>query len=144
MNKKLVMVLASALLTHAASAATRIDLSHQSGNYIKPYVIATPTAVLNSTELRQTRTDVDFNQTSHVRLQQMYAGVPVWNATAIAHIPKANQKLGLYAHLNQHTSMTGVIYEGLGQDLGTRPTYSSSELKKKKKIKKDKLKFKKK
>tara|TARA_R110002126_G_scaffold17798_2_gene68879 strand:+ start:51305 stop:52993 length:1689 start_codon:yes stop_codon:yes gene_type:complete len=144
MNKKLVMVLASALLTHTASAATRIDLSHQSGNYIKPYVIATPTSVLKSTELSQTRVDIDFNQTSHVRLQQMYAGVPVWNATAIAHIPKANHKLGLYAHLNQHTSMTGVIYEGLGQDLGARPTYSSSELNKKKAIQQAKLIFEKK
>lgn len=154
MNKKCVVALASILLTNAASAATRIDLAHQSGNYIKPYVIATPTqtpiSILNSTELRQTRIDVDFNQTSHVRFQQMYAGIPVWNATAIVHLPKTNKmnknnhKLGLSAHLNQHKSMNGVIYEGLEQDLGSRSTYNFSGLNKKKAIKKAKRAFEKK
>ena len=141
MNNKLIVVLSSVLLTNFASAATRVDLNHQSGNYIKPYVAARSAAVLNSTQLRKTRTDVDFNQTSHIHLQQMYAGVPVWNATSVVHLPKANNHLSLYANLNQHTSMNGVMYEGLERDLSSRPTYSLSDLQQEQAMQKAKLAF---
>ncbi|NCT57293.1 MAG: M4 family metallopeptidase [Legionella sp.] len=127
MNKNLVFALAGALLSQTASTATRIDLKHQSGNYLKPYVLSNSTYLMPSTQLHQIREDVDFNQTRHIRLQQMYAGVPVWNATAIVHLPKATNKLGLYANLNRHTSMSGVIYEGLEQDLGSHQAKTGAQ-----------------
>ena len=130
MNKKLILILTSVLLTNMASAATRIDLKHQSSNYIKPYFAVKSAAVSNSNALQKTSTDVDFNQTTHVRLQQMYSGVPVWNATSIVHLPKANNKLSLYANLNHNTQMSGAMYEGLDQDLASTPKYILSDTQK--------------
>lgn len=131
MNKNLVLALAGALLSQPALTATRIDLQHQSGNYIKPYVVSNVISnsafLVPSTQLRQVKEEIDFNQTRHIRLQQMYAGVPVWNATAIVHLPKATNKLGLHSNLNRHTLMSGAIYEGLEQDLGTHQAKNGTE-----------------
>lgn len=137
-------MLVTVLLTNAALAATRIDLSHQTGNYIKPYLLVNPTAASGSNQLNKTRTDIDFNQTSHIRFQQMYSGLPVWNATSVVHLPKVNHQLGLHANLNQRTLMNGVMYEGLEQDLGVVPTHRLLNSQKEKAIQKAKSIFEKK
>jgi pseudolysin len=141
MNKTHLLAITGILLTHLAPAATRIELTHQSANYIKPYFAANQAMSSNLYALHQTKTDIDFNQTMHVHLQQMYSGVPVWNATAIAHLPKANNRLSLSANLNKNTTLNGVLYEGLTQDLVSTSTNALSKLQQEKAMKEAKLAF---
>ncbi|MDF1645585.1 MAG: M4 family metallopeptidase [Legionellaceae bacterium] len=144
MNHKLIVTLTSALLTNITLAATQVDLRHQSAHYIKPYFLTSSASSSGLNQLQVIRTDVDFNQTSHVRLQQLYLGLPVWNATPVVHLPKLNNQLGVYASLNQHTAMNGVIYEGLDKDLGVATIHCLSKSQKDKAIKKAQLAFEKK
>lgn len=141
MNHKLILSLISMLLANYASAATRVELKHQAANYIKSYFATKSGTKSNPYQLHKVRTDIDFNQMTHVRFQQMYSGIPVWNATSIIHLPKANNQLGLFANLNDKTTMSGVIYEELDQDLASTPTYALSDAQKEKAMQEAKLAF---
>lgn len=141
MNNKLILSLTSVLLTNFASAATQVDLKHQSANYIKPYFAMKSGTAPNPYQLHTVRTDIDFNQVAHVRLQEMYSGVPVWNATSVIHLPEGNNKLSLFAKLNDKSTMNGVIYEGLESDLASTPTYALSDAQKEKAMQEAKLTF---
>lgn len=144
MNHKLALSLTSLLLTNVVSAATQVDLKQQSANYIKPYLTSKSAAKANSSVLNKVRIDTDFNHTMHVRLQQMYKGVPVWNATSIVHLPMAHKKLSLLANLSDKTTMNGVVYEGLESDLTAIPSYALANDQKVKAMQEAKLVFEKK
>lgn len=101
MKHKLTVLFSGLLAANAVSAATVIDLRHQPMGAEKSMV---------GVQLKQTRVDVDFNQTSHARMQQMFGKYPVWNATSIVHTPKANAR-GIKPSVN------GVVYQGLERDL---------------------------
>jgi pseudolysin len=96
---------------NSSFAASLIDLKHQ------------PVSALQSQlSLKEISSDVDFNQTKHIRVQQMYAGHPVWGADAVMHIPQGkNNNLN---HLTSTTTMNGLIYQGLEADLRSAPAYS--------------------
>ena len=140
----LIVALLVTLLANSASAATRIDLKHQSTNYIKPYFAIKLGAKVAPDELKEVKTDVDFNQTQHVRLQQMYAGIPVWGATSVIHTPHVHNKLGLLANLNDQSTMNGVIYEHLEDDLAGIASYVLSDEQKAKALQEAKFAFEKK
>lgn len=144
MNQKRILLLTSVLLVNFASAATRVDLKHQSASYIKSYFAMKPGVASNPNQLHKVRTDIDFNQITHVRLQQMYSGVPVWNATSVIHLPNANKRLGLFANLNDKTTINGVMYEGLEGDLASTSAYALSNAQKEKAMQTAKLEFEKK
>jgi pseudolysin len=57
----------------------------------------------------------DNKQVSHLRLQQYYAGFPVWGGYAIMHGPKVMQSL---QQSNAKVAMTGLVYHDLQQELG--------------------------
>lgn len=57
----------------------------------------------------------DKNQVSHARMQQYYAGFPVFGGYAILHSHHTAKTLGL---VNSDVQMNGVLYKGLSQELG--------------------------
>ncbi len=95
----------------SAFAAKPVDLSRQ------------PASVLHSITLghrlisyQDKNSHVDFNGVTHMRFQQMYAGLPVWGADAVAHVPKGSK--ASLNNLDQTVTMNGIVYNGLEQDLG--------------------------
>lgn len=81
----------------AIFAATPIDLSK------------IPTALLQpDISLKEKSRLSDFNQTLHIRVQQMYLGYPVKGATGVIHVP----------HSSHFISANGKIYLNLEKDLG--------------------------
>jgi pseudolysin len=58
--------------------------------------------------------EVDFNGTTHTRLQQMYKGYPVMGADIVSH----SKGIG-----SRNSSMNGVIYQSLNMDLSDTPAY---------------------
>lgn len=102
---KLNVLVAGCMLAGSVNAATIIDLRHEPANYLYSFM-ATKSAVA----LSPIRTDVDFNQVSHERLQQTYSGYPVWGATPIVHAASKQS-------LQQTNSMDGKIFQGLEKDL---------------------------
>ena len=141
MNHKLILSLTSLLLANVASSATRVDLKHQSANYLKPYFTLNSNATINPYELRKVKTNIGINQTTHVRIQEMYAGIPVLGAASIIHIPKANKHHSLLASLNDKTTMSGVIYEGLEADLAATPKNVLSKAQQEKAMQEAKIAF---
>lgn len=103
MKHKLTVLCSGLLMANIVSAATIVDLRHQPVGAERK---------MTGVELKQLRVDVDFNQTSHARMQQTFNGYPVWNATSVVHTPVANAR-GLKQFMN------GVVYQGLARDLAT-------------------------
>lgn len=64
-------------------------------------------------QFKQKSRHVDFNQVTHVRLQQTYAGYPVYGADIVLHEAK-----------NKRNSMNGIVYQGLREDLISTPHYA--------------------
>lgn len=121
MKYTLTALAAGLLMVNAASAATAIDLRHQPVSFLQHYVSAQKSLAFGSTQtqLKQVHTDIDFNKTSHTRVQQTFAGLQVWDATAVIHTPNAGKTHDLAASLNNNATMNGVIYEGLDKDLSS-------------------------
>ena len=68
---------------------------------------------------------VDLRQTTHIRVQQMHQGYPVFGADAIVHVPATqggNRSLrNIAASPGPTTKMNGVIYQDLNADLQNTP-----------------------
>jgi pseudolysin len=132
MKLKLTTLVTTLILSNIASAATAIDLKHQSPNLLQT-TLTKDMSSHNQARLQPTRADVDFNQTTHTRLQQVYAGVPVWNATAVLHTPKTTTSpttKSLLGAINNSSTMNGVMYEGLEKDLAGTPSYALTDAQK--------------
>lgn len=130
MNYKIMPLIGTLMLVNAVSAATLVDLKNKPIAYLQTFITKQQSFAGNTSNLKTVRTDVDFNQTSHVRLQQTYAGIPIWNATAIVHNPaKAKEQATM---LSNAPSMEGKIYEGIEKDLAKTPQYALSDLQKQK------------
>lgn len=132
MNYKFNVFLTGLLMTNSISAATLIDLGLKPITYLQRYSAISKSLTTNQTKLEQVRMDVDFNQTTHTRLQQTYAGYPIWDATAIVHTPKTNLKnsFDMPISMNSNSTMNGIIYEGLEKDLANTPNYELSDAQK--------------
>lgn len=108
-------------------AAKPIDLSHQSVSVLQSFISARAAAP-DAVRLEEVSRSVDFNKTLHVRVQETYAGYPVWGADAIVHIPQgasAGKSLTGAISAAQHNngSMDGTLYQNLSADLANTPAY---------------------
>ena len=75
-------------------------------------------------EFVETSKSVDFNHTTHVRVQQTFQGVPIFGGDAIIHIP-ANvgfKNLKSIAATNHAITSSGTTYTNLQKDLGNKPS----------------------
>lgn len=105
-------------------AATPVDLSHQPLSIIHSFLVNDKS---NNPQVKQLSSAVDFNQTQHVRLQQMYSNYPVWGGDFVLHAPKGNiQSINDIATFANSTdiSMNGTIYNGIEKDLNATPAYA--------------------
>lgn len=80
-----------------------------------------PAAAVSANSLQFVAQNKDKNQVTHVRMQQYYAGVPVFGGYAITHSKHETKAL---AAAKTDVSMNGVIYQGLSEELGhPAPTF---------------------
>lgn len=109
MRFRLTALMAGLAMTNLAMAATPIDLRHQ-------HQLNTDS---NKVKFERIRSSTDFNGTQHTRIQQTYAGIPVWNATGVIHTPKTSLRA-------MTASMNGKVYAGLEKDLSNAPAFALS------------------
>lgn len=107
----------------AALAAKPVNLSHQSPAILQSF-ISSPSlsASQQGVQLKEISKTVDFNKTAHVRIQEMFAGYPVWGADAVMHIPNGGKSVrsltdAMSAAKAGHASMNGTLYQDLNADL---------------------------
>ncbi len=99
-------------------AAEPVNLNHQSASVLNSFSA-------NGYALKETSSDVDFNQTKHIRLQQTFQGFLVWGGDAIAHVaknPGATLK-SVMANSKYSTTLNGTLYRNLEKDLGATLNY---------------------
>lgn len=97
-------LLALPLFAHAAQS---VDLQDKSAAYFHKLMM--PSTATQQVGFKTTSTSVDANQIKHTRIQETYAGYPVYGADVTMH-QSQNQ-----SHLN------GVVYQNLAQDLKNTP-----------------------
>lgn len=103
-----------------AFAAVPVDLSNKPAEFLKP-MVTTHLTLGAQANVKQVSRNVDFNQTTHIRIKQMYSGYPVWGSDAIVHIPH-NSRATLMS-MSHDTSMNGTVYQNLNVDLNNTPAY---------------------
>ncbi len=102
-------------------AAKPINLAHQPISLLHS-LIASPASAVNALTVKEVNRSVDINQTMHVRIQEMYAGYPVWAGDAVIHVPHGEKtpkslKGMVSAAATQQGFMNGTIYQNLDADL---------------------------
>lgn len=102
-------------------AAKQIELTDQSVSILSSY-LNNPLAA-SKADLKETSRSVDFNQTTHVRLQQTYAGYPVWGGDAVVHVPAGGNTSLQALAANQDAGLDGFFYQDLNKDLENTPNY---------------------
>lgn len=113
----------------SAFAAKPVKLNHQQVTALQTFVAPQRKGQVQIKEIRR---NVDRNNKLHVRIQQTYAGYPVFGADAVVHIPnggksrKAQGLRALVGSANAGTTMNGTIYQGLQQDLAKTPALALS------------------
>lgn len=130
MRKLLIKFSAITLLctsTFPLYAARPIDLGQQNITFLRQFVSPTLAAKNESVSLQAINQDKDFNQTLHVRMNETYAGYPVWGGEAIIHIPNGTTNkntVGLIAAAEKSAStLDGMVYQDLQNDLQNTPAY---------------------
>lgn len=101
-HRLLVLSILASVIT-PAFAATTLELNGESANTLPPFFA--------NASLKEIKREVDLNQTTHVRYQQMYQGIPVFGGDVVMHTPKSS--------LRGATSVTGYFYQNLQNDLTT-------------------------
>lgn len=122
MKFRLSLLMTGLVLANAAMAATEVNLRHEPASYMQTQI----NSQAGNVKFKVIRTDVDFNQTAHTRIQEMYNGIPVWHATGVIHTPKTSVARTAMAPIKDNTSMNGVVYEGLEKDLASQSVTSFS------------------
>lgn len=114
------------LTDHIGYAAKPVNLRHQSSSYLQSYLLTQePTTTKDAISFKEISRSTDFNRRLHIRIQETYAGYPVFGADAVVHIPQgANKNESLANSLAQHTpiEMNGIIYQALQADLASTPS----------------------
>lgn len=113
------MSLISFACTTSVFAAKPVDLSHQSASFIQSLTATRGVATVSG--VKEISRDVDFNNTTHIRVQQTYAGYPVWGGDAVVHVPQGGNPS--ITNLSEHSTMNGVMFQGLNADLAAVPSY---------------------
>src|SRR3990167_653670 len=116
MKKILAILCINILCAQSSFSATAVDLRHYSANDLHKLVTSRH-------GLAADKTDIDFNQTTHIHLQQTYNGLPVWNAESVIHIPKARKITAQHwrESINASTTMNGIVYNDIASDLANKP-----------------------
>lgn len=111
-------------------AAKPLDLSREPTSILTQF---TPRATNARTfsqhspnELQEISSEQDGKGTTHIRIKQFYQGIPVWQGNAILHVPN-QQNTQLSALVGRkaapaNTTMNGLLYQDINQDLATAPT----------------------
>ncbi len=109
-----------------AFAAVPLNLRHLSPEILK----LTSSVAREKTELVETRSEIDFNQTQHIHFQQHYENYLVWGTQSVIHIAKGGQyKLQDVTQLRPgHLTANGKIYQNLVADLQATPSYAFSPM----------------
>ncbi|KTD14427.1 zinc metalloprotease ProA [Legionella israelensis] len=107
-------------LASPAKAAEPVNLRHSSMNSVlKTFQLALPgmkqTSTVSANSLHAITQHTDKNQVTHVRMQQHYAGIPVFGGYAITHSKHSTKSL---AAAKADVTMNGTIYRGLSEELG--------------------------
>jgi len=97
------------ITTQPLWSATPIDLNNQSTNFLQSFT-------KGNTTIQKTQESTDFNQTTHTRIQQLYAGYPVYGADGVIHTPKETSRL-----THPQIKMNGIFYQDLASDLKNPP-----------------------
>ncbi|MDR3492537.1 MAG: M4 family metallopeptidase [Gammaproteobacteria bacterium] len=100
-------------------AATPVNLQHQSLSSLQ-------SLMSSQTELAPLSSNVDFNQTKHLRLQQTFQGYKVWAGDVVAHIPHGANTKGLRslnAQQRHDATLNGMVFQDLAKDLADTPAY---------------------
>ncbi|MGC1182980.1 M4 family metallopeptidase, partial [Legionella sp.] len=79
------------------------------------FVLATQGVSIATDSLSFVREHTDHNKITHIRMQQQYAGFPVFGGYAILHSTTNARSL---AANQSNVSMNGVVYQGLQSELG--------------------------
>jgi pseudolysin len=103
----------SAFFCVPSFSATPMDFPEHSLSELQAFALAP------QQELRPINQSTDFNQTRHVRLQQIYHSYPVWGGDIAVHFLKGAA--------DKNTFATGRIYRGLNFDLRNSPDYIFSK-----------------
>lgn len=127
MSKRIIKLSVISLMCSVALpvfAAKSVDLRHQNIQYLKSLTVS-KTLAATGVSIKETNQSTDFNQTLHTRIQQNYAGYPVWGADAVVHTPQAKNKNfhALMASAETASTMNGTVYEGLQKDLQATPAH---------------------
>lgn len=106
-----------------SDAATRLDLSKQNLDALSS-LIPSGTLAAPSSSLRELSRSFDHQQMLHVRMQQTYAGYPIWNANISLHLEHVTQpsKQSIASLLKRQIVFPqGVVYQQLADDLNGVP-----------------------
>lgn len=116
-----------------AYAAKPVNLNLQSVSFLHSFLSPTH-ANKDAIKIEETNRSRDFNKTVHVRIQETYAGYPVWGGDAIIHIPNGNltsSLSGMLTSTQSHVSMDGMFYQDINKDLANTSSqvFSSTQFK---------------
>jgi len=119
-----------------AYAAKPINLSHQSPATLQSFISApSMSASHRGIGLQEIKRSVDFNQTMHIRVQETYAGYPVWGGDAIVHVPNGAKSVKSLGDLKAgRFSMNGIVYQDLDTDLANTSSQAFNDAQKEKVI----------
>lgn len=117
MKFRLSVLMASMLMASMANAATEVNLHNKSAAYLQ-----------GKSDIIQTRTHIDFNQTAHTRFKQTFNGIPVWAAEGVIHTKHAamNADKRTLAKIDGGAKLDGKVFEGIAKDLASAPTLALS------------------
>lgn len=125
-----ILMLAASLSYGPIFAATPIDLSHHKLTDMQS-IISSRSLATKGIKFEEFRRSTDFKQTVHVRIQETYMGYPVWGGDAIIHVPngagtdKSIDQV-LAAAKRNSGSMDGTIYQDIGTDLVSTPSFAAT------------------
>jgi len=117
-------ILASACM-NVAFAAKPIDLRHQPTTVLQPYLGANATP--SQITLKEIRRSIDFKKTTHIHLQQMYDGSPIWGSDFIVHVPQGDNTALATLSNNKNAVMNGILYQGIEKELGAAPAQAQAD-----------------
>jgi pseudolysin len=135
-NKKQVLsgvLLAGLVASGVIHAAKPVDLSLQPVSSLQSFIPTTSMHAKNVPNIKEINRHVGVNQKLHIRIQQTYAGYPVYGADAVLHMPNRTNVPSLFidmirsANVNQ-TTMNGKMYQDLQVDLANAPSALFSDM----------------
>ena len=102
-------------------AAKPVELKFQSAQVLQSFSSLANTSI----NFKHVNANTDQQHVTHVRMQEMYAGYPVWGAVAIVHTtPESKTKTSIKElATDSKATVNGVIYQDLNKDLKETPAY---------------------